>query len=120
MSRTLIPASGEYVIKPSNIHINKGRVNPLYPSEFGHPQTEVAAARIVRFCQDRNEGWKPFTTQELHDWWCKNGRNCYSRGVEWHLYVFGRLIDKGYIIPQIDGTYAVTTEFVDICKRAVD
>jgi hypothetical protein len=112
--------TGNYKIAPDDIHINNERAVALAGSGFGHTQTEVAAARIVRYCQYRNEEWKPFLFLDVHDWDCASGRSCFYRGCDWHIFKLGRLIERGYIIPQANDTFAITIEFVDICKYAAD
>jgi|GEM_PF-5609252 len=112
--------NGDYKIAPDDIHLNEKRTAPLGGSGFAHTQTELAAIRIVRYCQYRDTGWKPLTLLAVHDWECKPGTKCFYRGTDWHIFRFGRLVEKEYIIPQADSTYAITAEFVDICKQAAD
>jgi len=112
--------TSDYKIAPSDIHLNKEHEAPLAGSGFAHTQTELAAVRIVRYCQYRNKGWEPLMLLAMHDWECKPSTKCYYRGTDWHIFKLGRLVDRGYIIPQANGTYAITAEFVDTCKRAAD
>jgi len=112
--------TGSYKIAPDDIRLNEEHAVPLAGGGFAHAQTELAAERIVRYCQQRNKGWEPFTSLDVHDWECKPGTKCFYRGTDWHIFRFGRLVEKKYIVPQADGTYAITAEFVDICKRAAD
>lgn len=112
--------AGDYEVMPDDIHINVEAAVGLAGSGFAHTQTEMAAARIVRYCQQRDKGWEPLALLALHDWECKSSTGCFYRGTDWHIFTLGRLVDRNYIIPQADGTYAITAEFVDICKRAAD
>lgn len=44
-------------------------------SAFGNQETEVSAGWLVRFAQDRGEGWAPFTYEEIDKYYqerCKN------------------------------------------------
>ena len=56
----IINGNEEPLIAPKDINTSQHFWNA-----FGHSETEVSANWIVRFCQYRNQGWLPFTVEEL-------------------------------------------------------
>jgi hypothetical protein len=124
MSHTLIPSNGKHPqdITPKDISLSQ--FVPLRGSDFRQIESEEAAELIVRFYQQQNrETWGAFTLSDLHDFGCPvytKTRVCHNREMLWHLLCFESLVDAEYIIPQANDTWALTVEFIDICKRAAD
>lgn len=54
-----IPRS-DYPVTPD--HIDFGRINNL----FGRNETDSASRAIVKGCQQRGEGWAPFTLKDMN------------------------------------------------------
>lgn len=60
MPYRVIDGEREFIVKPEDI-VLKGH---LWDA-FGNMEKEVSAHRLVRFAQERGEGWKPFTKEEI-------------------------------------------------------
>jgi len=75
---------------------------------FGHVETEISAMWIVRFCQERGQSWKPFTYQDIEQFYNNGGHKDFR---------FNRLLSQGYIQEQ-DGCSIITPAFVERCYRS--
>jgi hypothetical protein len=65
---------------------------------FGRLEKEISANFIVRFCQERNEGWAPFTYAEIETFYNKYG----FKDFDFNGLVGGPLIyrnDKYHFMP---------------------
>lgn len=75
---------------------------------FDNMEREVSARWIVKFCQNRGQGWTFFTVTELEHYYCQHGfRNFWFNG----------LIEQGYLLRDGDNI-TITPEFVVQCMRA--
>lgn len=78
---------------------------------FGNMETEISASWIVFFCQERGQGWVPFTQAEIEQFYHLKGRP--------EDFPFNGLVrsDHRYLI--YDGnTYTITSDFVSACYSA--
>lgn len=115
-------ADGVLTITPEDIKIT----DHLWDA-FGHYETEISADWLVRFAQQRGEGWKPFTYEDIDAFYSKGGK---LRG-----FGFNKLIDKGFIVLQKAGTigfegsafigytkdvYLYTEDFIARCHRSAN
>jgi hypothetical protein len=108
----VITAEEKYPIQPEDINASKH-----FFGAFGNIETEVSAGWIIRFLQDRGQGWKPFTQAEIYEF--------YSRKFTGH-FCFHRLINSqavferptvGWIVLQ-DDLYYVTHHFICECHKS--
>jgi hypothetical protein len=99
---------------------------------FDHNETEASAGWIVRFMQERGQGWAPFTFEEINAFYSRRHTN---------RFTFNRLIDPqmvppslarafagyhdplvpaggGWVIKDNDGKYYVTDDFVTQCFKS--
>lgn len=60
----LIGVDGHFEIRPEQIDTSR-----QFIGAFGHFQTEESARFIVQFCQERGEGWKPFTQKDINQFY---------------------------------------------------
>ncbi len=74
----------------------------------------IAAIQIVRFCQDRGEGWEPFSREDLYHYVVEMGKG----GDFTFNHLVGGTPEKFLVYHQ--GKYSVTEEFVDRCHNAVN
>lgn len=88
-------------IKPEDINTTRHFFNG-----FGHRETEISANWIVRFCQKRGEGWKPFMLSELEKF--------YTPGDG---FWFNRLTTEKWVSVK-DGVVTLTVRFVERCHKA--
>lgn len=88
-------------IKPEDINSTRH-----FFDGFGHLETEISANWIVRFCQQRGEGWKPFTLSDLEKF--------YTPGDGFR---FNRLTDEKLVSVK-DGVVTLTVRFVQKCHTA--
>jgi len=97
--------NGVLTITPEDIVIT----NHLWDS-FGQHESEISADWLVRFAQDRKQGWRPFSHDDIEAF--------YSRSGKLHGFSFNRLVSGGFIRMTADNTYHYTEDFVARCYRA--
>ena len=95
-------------IQPKDIDTSKH-----FFDAFGSSEREVSAGWIVRFCQDRELGWTPFTYNEIDAFYGAKGfRN----------FRFNGLQDYGVAPadrnPVDNPEYIISHEFVSRCYKA--
>lgn len=56
------------MIRPENIKSDADH----FWNTFDNNETEISAQWIVRFCQNRNQGWAPFTYEEINQFYETN------------------------------------------------
>lgn len=89
-------ANGVLSITPEDIKIKEH----LWDA-FGHYETEISAAWLIRFALERGKGWEPFTRSEIETFYNQDGfRN----------FGFNRLISGGFITEVKAGTVGVTED----------
>ena len=88
----IIGEDGRFPIWPEHINTDEHFFNA-----FDHTETEISARWIVRFIQNRREGWRPFTKAELQAFYAKN----YS-----HNFCFIRLINPQMVPPSLARAFA--------------
>ena len=89
-------------ITPNDIDVREHFVGA-----FGRCESETSANFLVRFAQYRNEGWLPFTKNDIEKFY--NG--------EGHIdFEFNTLIP--YYIKKKKGIYYFTTYFVENCYKS--
>jgi hypothetical protein len=76
---------------------------------FGKMEIEICAGWIIRFLQDRNDGWKPFTHVEIDEFYRREQRGHINS--DW-------LSVSGWIYVGSDKKYHVTHDFICQCYRA--
>jgi hypothetical protein len=74
------------VIQPGDIDTSRH-----FWDTFNNLETEVSARWIVKFCQQRDKGWKPFTYDEIEQFYQENG---------YRNFWFNRLTQNGFIKEQ--------------------
>jgi len=95
-----IDTAGALTITPEEIKIT----DHLWDS-FGHYETEISADWLVRFAQDRGQGWKPFTYADIEKF--------YSRSGKLSGFSFNKLISGGFIREIPKGTMTAITDYGD-------
>lgn len=98
---------------------------------FGNAETEISARDIVAFCQDRDQGWQPFTYEAINTFYqqrCKAkspGNFTFNRLVEGtHSHMTAQSFPQGEqrsnnaVIAENDGRYYITQKFVDRCYKS--
>jgi hypothetical protein len=97
----------------SNIAIAPEQINTEqhFWDAFGNMETEISSSWIVLFCQERGQGWAPFTRAELEEFYHAKGRP--------ESFHFNGLIrtDNRWLMCK-DDSYTVTTAFVQACYSA--
>ena len=80
---------------------------------FDNMERELSANWIVTFCQDRGEGWAPFTVEEIE-------RFCQAHGgMHFHLDGLDEYPQRyGIIKRERDGRYEIRPQFVARCYGA--
>lgn len=76
---------------------------------FDNTETEISAWWIVHFLQERKDGWRPFTYDDI---------NLFYRKKHSHDFEFNWLVKKDWIVLRDDGKYCVTVDFILRCYRA--
>lgn len=97
------PAWMAIPIDPADI-----RADRHFYDAFDNSETEISAGWIVRFCQERKQGWKPFTYKQIDAFYA-------SKGVK-DGFTFNRLIPS--FIVQKGRRYYITPQFVGKCYTA--
>lgn len=104
MSHAIIVTEDVFSVRPGDIDASKH-----FYEAFDNTETEISARWIIRFLQERNEGWRPFTYDEINVF--------YGREFS-HDFEFNRLVKRGWIILRSDGKYYITADFICRCYRA--
>ena len=127
MSKRILANCDSFPVQPCHIDASKH----LFDA-FDHSETETSAGWIIRFLQERNTGWQPFTLAEIQEF--------YSRKFD-HGFCFNCLVNTemiplslarafeghhdpripaggGWIILGNDDKYYVTEEFVTSCFKS--
>lgn len=99
-----------------------GRVKGHMFDAFGHYESEISASWLVRFAQQRGEGWKPFTYEDIEKFYSKS---------DYMNFSFNRLIDGGFIhlvpggvvgnfptVAMQKPQYHFTEEFISRCYKS--
>ncbi len=109
----------DFPIKPSDISADIS-----FSITFRYANMELAAVRIVHFCQDRKRGWEPFTKREIFAFLYRVGvekETVYGFAEEEPTFLSALtwISDKDRLpwIVEKEGTYYVTEEFVALCYR---
>ena len=100
---------------------------------FDHSETEISAGWIIRFFQERGQGWRPFSYKEIGDYYASKGL-CggftFNRLVEPGqkvlnaAAVFGgaapitKSSGGGWLVQGDDNKYYVTDDFVARCFKS--
>ncbi len=98
------PTDSNYPIQPDHIDASRHLFNAL-----DHYETEVSAGYVIRMCQERGEGWAPFTGEQIEAY--------YQRAGHKDGFWFNRLVSHGWLTKDGD-TYQVTHKFVTRCFNA--
>jgi len=69
---------GEFEIKPQDIDASKH-----FFDAFDHCETEVSAGWLVRFAQQRGQGWAPFTFDEINAFYGASSPPGVSSSTAW-------------------------------------
>lgn len=99
---------------------------------FDNNETEISADWIVRFCQQRGGGWENFTYDEINGYYQQRlrikkpnfqGNFSFNRltGESYtHVSIHGNSIrrDPPVIIDNGDGSYTITSDFIERCYKA--
>lgn len=91
MARIIMSGEG-YPIQPRDIDGSKH-----FFGAFGHNETEISAGWIIRFLQERNQSWRPFTYEDINTFCARK----YSNGFR-----FNRLIEAEMIPPSLARAFA--------------
>jgi len=81
----IVTAEENYLIQPQNIDASAH----LWDS-FGNTETEISAGWVIRFLQERGEGWKPFTYAEINAF--------YERKSKFKGFGFNRLVNAERVL----------------------
>ena len=90
--RKIIVNSKGFPVQPENIDASKH-----FFDAFDNAETEVSAGWIIRYLQEREEGWAPFTYEEIDAF--------YARKYQ-HGFRFNRLVDPEMIPPSLVRAFA--------------
>ncbi len=90
--KCLITSTEDFHIKPEHIDAS----GHLFGA-FGNSETEVSAGWIVRFAQDRGEGWAPFTYEEINGFYSQKHKDGFT---------FNRLVNPQMIPPSLARAFA--------------
>ena len=127
MTNPIITETDSYHIQPKDIDASVHLFN-----SFDHSETETSAGWIIRFLQERGQGWTPFTYDEINSF--------YAQKFD-HGFRFNRLIEPemvppslarafaghmdplipkggGWIVKGEDEKYYATQEFIDRCYKS--
>jgi len=116
-------------VKPSDIDVS----NHFWDA-FDHMETEISARWIVRFLQDRDDTWGPFTREELEAYYTAPGRRPAGERFNFNRLVSPELVPRdaaaafaGFIgdrvekgggwVERTDGRYQVTEDFIRRCAE---
>lgn len=123
----IVTADEDFPIQPHDINAS----GHMFEA-FDNMETEISAGWIIRFLQSRDQGWNPFTHEEIN--------NLYSRTFQ-HGFRFNRLVEAemvppslarafaghhdplvpkggGWIIKGDDDKYYVTVDFITRCFKS--
>ena len=101
--------NGVLTITPEDISLGKH-----FFDAFGHYESEISASWLVEFAQQRGEGWKPFTHEDIEKFYSKSG---------WRNFNFNRLLTSCQILKREIGhtggyVYHFTEEFISRCYKS--
>jgi hypothetical protein len=99
----------EYPIRPSDLGHNDS-----FLSALGKSETEHAAIWIVNFCQNRGDSWRPFTFEEIQDFYTANGGegDFQFKGLVMPFFDWPGYSGGSWIIAK-EEQYFITTGLVD-------
>lgn len=125
--RTINDPKG-FPVQPEHIDTSK-----RFFEAFDNSETEISAGWIVRFLQEKGEGWIPFIFDDINEFYRREfpvGRFYFNRLVDPELVppnlarAFAGHYDPpvpkggGWIILSKDGKYHITDEFVLRCFQS--
>lgn len=127
MSNRIITAEERFPVQPQHINAEKH----LWDA-FDHSETETSAGWIVRFLQERGEGWGPFTYEDINNFYARKWKDgfTFNRLVEAEMVppnlarAFAGHYDPlvpiggGWIIKGDDEKYYITVDFVTRCFKS--
>lgn len=89
--------SPDYPLQPQHISIDTG----FWWGAFGNIETEISAQWIIRFLQQRGEGWKPFRHSDLEAFYTPQDG-----------FLYNNLITEGFVQPErnAEGTPLVSPQ----------
>ncbi len=117
-----------FPIQPDQVDVSRH-----FFEAFNQRETEISARWIVRFIQQRGEGWKPFSYEELNTFYKKtfpHGNFTFNRLVEPGVKVLNcaamfagelpitELTGGGWIVKGDDEKYYATGDFVERCFKS--
>ncbi len=99
------------IIDPATYPVSPDQINTdrHFFEAFDDYEMEVSARWIVRFCQQRGQGWQPFTAADINDFYRAEGQH--------GEFGFNGLDLERFIVLK-GGRYYFTDEFVSRCFRA--
>jgi len=122
----IVDAGTSFPIQPDSIDASQH----LFGS-FDNMETEASAGWIIRFLQERKQGWAPFTFEDINGFYARKHS---------HKFRFNRLVEPEMVPPSLarafaghhdpripvgggwiilrDGTYYLTPEFINRCHRS--
>jgi hypothetical protein len=113
--------SDGFSIRPEDIEIR------IFIGAFNNLETELAAARIVSFCQHNGNSWKPFSLEEILDFVQKSKYQDFSfemlvdaqpKFLPFHTRIPGYRGGGWIIRNKEDGLFYVTEDFIRRCHKA--
>jgi hypothetical protein len=127
MSNRIITANENFPIQPRHIGVDRHLFN-----SFDHYETEISAKWLIRFAQDRDRGWEPFTYKEIDGFYARTIKDgfTFNRLVEAEMVppslvrAFAGYHDPkvprggGWIIKGDDDRYYFTVDFVARCFQS--
>jgi len=123
----IITAGEDFHIQPSDINAQEH-----FFDAFGNSETEISAGWIVQFLQERGQGWKPFTYEDINSFYARK----YSNGFHFNRLVEAEMVPPslarafaghhdplvpvggGWIVLDNEGKYYVTDEFITRCHKS--
>jgi len=124
MSNRIITTGENFPVQPH--HINAAAP---FVGAFDNVETEISAGWIIRFLQERRQGWAPFTYDEINAFYARKWEDGFrfNRLVEAEMVppslarAFAGHHDQripvggGWIVRGADGKYSITVDFVTRC-----
>ncbi len=91
---------------------------------FAHCETEVSAGWLVRFAQERGNGWEPFTYADINAFYERGGKlkgftlnRLAEPGTAFYIKR-GNVLEGGGWITKDGDTYSFTPDFIVRCHKS--